>query len=242
MYATKVLPEGVKFKVREENKEITDEDIIAEIWRSKVYTPQGFKIQKGFNVIDIGANIGSFTVYAAKAAKKGSVYSYEPYPENLKLLKENVRMNELKNVKIFGFGVMGKRKKSRLYMDRTNDGGHSVCSKSKDFITMRCVTLKGIFDANNISFCDFLKLDCEGAEYDILFNTPGKYLSRIGRIALECHKHPAYKKNNVNSLKKFLRGAGFQIKIKPVKSDLANTGMLYAKNMKATNRLRHPLS
>ncbi len=242
MYSTKVLPKGIKFKVRQGNREITDEDIIEEVWHSKSYTPRGFNIRERYTIIDIGANIGSFTVYAAKAAKKGRVYSYEPYPENLKLLKENVRMNGLKNVKISGFGVMGKRKKAKLYLDKTNDGGHSACNRTKYSIKITCVPLKDIFDANNIGFCDFLKMDCEGAEYDILFNTPARYLGRIGKIALECHKHPEHKKNNANRLKKFLRRAGFRIKFKPVESDLANTGMLYAKNTKAASRLRHPLS
>ena len=48
-------------------------------------------------------------------------------------------------------------------------------------------TLQQIFDRHGITRCDFLKMNCEGAEYEILYRTPPEYLRRVERIALEYH-------------------------------------------------------
>ena len=225
VYSTRILPNGIKFKIRRDNKRVTDEDMINESWVSKNYTPRGFGIKKEYTIIDIGAHIGSFTVYAAKNAKNGIVYSYEPYPENFKLLEENVKINNLENVKIFNLGILGKRKKVKLYQDEANDAGHSIYNKTRNSVVINCISLKEVFDSNKIKFCDFLKIDCEGAEYDILFNLPKKYFNKIGMIALEYH-NGIYKERNLTDMQILLSDVGFKIKAKPVKSD---QGLLYAK-------------
>jgi FkbM family methyltransferase len=226
VYSTKSLPDDINFKIRKDDKKVTDEDMINESWISKDYNPRGFGIKKNFVVIDVGAHIGAFTVYAAKNAKNGIVYSYEPYSENFRLLKENVKLNDLRNVKIFNLGILGKKKKVRLYLDETNDAGHSIFNKAKDFEVINCVSLQDVFDDNKIKFCDFIKIDCEGAEYEILFNTPKGYFDRIGMIALEYHDG-MYKRKNLNDMKRLLSNMGFKIiRAKPVKH---YQGLLYAK-------------
>lgn len=236
-YATKFLPKGVRFKIRCDNKRVTDEAMINESWLSKDYTPKGFNIKKGDTIIDIGAHIGSFTVYAAKIAKRGLVYSYEPYSENFKLLKENVKINNLKNVKIFNLGGLGEKKEVKLYLDETNDAGHSIYNKAKKFVFISCISLKEIFEDNKIKFCEFLKMDCEGAEYEILFNTPKKYFDKIGMIALEYHDE-IYKEKNISDMKTLLINKGFRINVKPVKS---NQGLLYAKNKRHYSKTSSPI-
>ena len=74
-------------------------------------------------------------------------------------------------------------------------------------------TLTEIFDTYQVDRCDFLKLDCEGAEYEILLNLPITYLQRVSRIALEWHgvEDPAVRRSQSNSLVERLVSAGFEI-------------------------------
>ena len=229
IHSMKSLSDGVKFKIRKDNKMFTDERIIDEIYVHKCYNPPDFSIKDGFLVIDIGAHIGAFTVYAATIAKRGTVYSYEPHPRNFELLKENVKINNLKNVRIFNLGALGERKKVRLYKSEIGDSCHSIYNynKSKSSIVINCISLKDIFEDNNIKFCDFLKMDCEGVEYDVLFNTPKKYFDKIGMIAMEYHDG-IYMKMNLIDLKALLTSMGFLVTVNPLKFD---QGIIYARRL-----------
>jgi hypothetical protein len=75
-------------------------------------------------------------------------------------------------------------------------------------------------DENAIEKCDLLKMDCEGAEYDILYNCPPEYLRRIDQIAMEVHSGQQ-KDQNIEALEAFFRKQGFITRRKPV-------GMLWA--------------
>jgi len=72
----------------------------------------------------------------------------------------------------------------------------------------------------NIENCDFLKMDCEGAEYEILRNTSQAGFRRIARISMECHS------NRTSEAATILRNAGFQI----VYQDQGEAGLLKAIN------------
>lgn len=131
-----------------------------------------------------------------------------------------MRLNKIKNVLPLNLGVYSNRKKIKLYLDKTNTGGHSTIIKSDKYVYIDCITLQDIFKKFNIERRDFLKMDCEGAEYDILFNTPKNVLNKIYKISLEYH----HTKSNhlVYRLKKYLEKNGFTVKI--IKN------MLYAKD------------
>jgi len=101
---------------------------------------------------------------------------------------------------------------------------------SEKYVSIRCVTLKEVFDSNNIRFCDVLKIDCEGAEYDLLSHTPQYYFSKIDKIVLEYHDYLQKIKKGYH-LSKFLNRKGFTIKMN--KHPLFNQGIIYAQN---TNR------
>ena len=84
--------------------------------------------------------------------------------------------------------------------------------------------IQNIFEENNISHCNFLKLDCEGAEYEILCNLPTKYFKKIDKIVMECHfvdKKPEL----IDRLKQILAKQGFQVVAKAISNELV---LLYA--------------
>lgn len=158
-------------------------------------------------VIDIGAHIGVFSVFIERSAKGVTVYSYEPCRENFDLLEKNVRLNGLcDSIRVFNAGLSGTGGRRELFLDPVNDGAHSIIERKDLSVIIDTVSLKDIFDENGIERCDFLKMDCEGAEYETLYNTPGEYLDRIGAISMEYHDN-----GDIGDLIKFLERNGFII-------------------------------
>lgn len=198
------------------------------------YTPKDMEIKKGDIIIDVGAHIGAFSLYAATRAKNVKVHSYEPFKKSFDQLKKNIQLNNLqKLIKIFNLGVYGKKGPQIFYikLDHVMDSSLFIKNEQKEIIN--CTTLKDIFNSNKIKKCNFLKMDCEGAEFEILYNTPKEYLKKIHKIAMEYHDID--KKNlNHKQLKKFLEQNNFKVIIKKMdeKSHFLETGMMYAINTK----------
>ena len=97
-------------------------------------------------------------------------------------------------------------------------------SESSENIIVNSTTLMKIFDKNNIKKCNFLKLDCEGAEYEIIEKLPSKYFEMIEKIVIEYHMfdlHPEL----LEKLKNKLLENNFKLETKMLFSDI---GFLYA--------------
>lgn len=159
-------------KVRE-----TDNKTIIEAELNNFYEiPDDAKV-----VVDIGAHIGGTSVYAAR--KGMEVYAYEPNEDNYKLLVENTK--DFKNVHTFNEAVSGDGKDRDFYV-KSDSLLHSFYPTSnKDYkvikkVNIKTTTLTDIL--NKIGRCDFIKLDCEGAEQEILLNTD---VSKIKNISMQ---------------------------------------------------------
>lgn len=142
------------------------------------------------NVIDIGANIGSFSVLAAYMGAK-KVVSVEPVSSVYKMLKENSKCYP-----IIALQNVVTDKIDEVYKIRTGDfsGANSLYNVEGSYENIYSINLAKIleyFEGDNI----FFKCDCEGAEYDIILNATQEQMNRISRICIEIHKelHPIYK-------------------------------------------------
>lgn len=181
------------------------------------YTPPPtFTIHPKDTVIDIGGHIGSFSALASSRADEGKVLTFEPDPENFSQLTKN--LYSYQNARAFQKAVAGDRGSLTLYKDSLNSAENSLFKKGGRAITVPTLTLRDIFEEHDILKCNFLKIDCEGAEYDILYATPSAFLERIERIVLEAHcgKYFDFKKEGYSpeELASFLRKNGFSVKIK----------------------------
>ena len=179
-----LLRNSIRFRARAGG---SDAGVINEVWLQKSYTPVGDEIKEGDVVVDIGAHIGVFSILAATYAKGVRVYSYEPFVQNFNLLRHNIALNRLENIKPFSAAIAGTRAKRRLSVDTRDSVAHTLIPSGQAHIEVDCMTPKDIFEANEIEMCGFLKMDCEGAEYEILFNTPEEIFARIGRICVAYH-------------------------------------------------------
>lgn len=208
--------------------------IINEIWGNNEYTPRDFEIKLDDNVVDIGGHRGYFTVFSSTKAKQGRVYAFEPIKKNYDILRKNLAANKCSNVTSFQLGISGTKGVKKLYISPSSSSGISLIKDwfkdDKRKITSsytKFITLHDIFSLCHIKKIDFLKIDCEGAEYEILLNTSKKDLARINKISMEFHQIGKLK---VSVLKKFLIKNNFMVDV--INSN--NTiGMLYAKKRKA---------
>lgn len=97
-----------------------------ELNRFEIETAEKF-IQKGDTVIDVGANVGFFTLIFARAAgREGKIFAFEPEPHNLSLLKKNIEANNYKNITIVDKAVGEKSEKVKLFLSDFNVGDHRI--------------------------------------------------------------------------------------------------------------------
>jgi len=103
-------------------------------------------------------------------------------------------------------------------------GGHSLIAEFAQSVPVETITLDDFALENGIQRIDFLKMDCEGAEYDIFFNASKSVLGMIQKISMEYHDLDLSR--NHEALQIFLRTHGFNVYIKS--SETSKVGMLYA--------------
>ena len=96
-------------------------------------------------------------------------------------------------------------------------------------VKVKCITLEDIFNEYKINQCDFLKMDCEGAEYDILLSTGGETLRKIKQINMEYHLPQFFGVGSPDLFPKLishLKNAGFEVS---VKKENYQRGYIYAR-------------
>lgn len=219
-----VLKNGVKIEA--ENRSILR--AVKRIFFNKTYNPVNFEIGKDDTVVDIGANIGVFTLFAATKTDK-AVYSFEPFPENFKFLDNNVKSNGFTKVFTHAAAVCDKVGTMNFNVAKGNTAHHIANYSSEKTYAMSIevptLTLKHIIDQNHIECIDFLKLDCEGAEGDILLSTPLDYLKRVRKLAMEFHDNIS--PLNHKEIEMILTTAGFKTSLKWNGKDVS--GYLFAR-------------
>lgn len=163
-------------------------------------------------VFDIGASIGDFSIYTAFLNKRAKIFAYEPDPENFKQLSRNMKLNDLSSrMMVFQEACAEKSGYKKLYQS-LHQGGHSLVKKTKGkFINVHSQSLKEIFVKNKIKTCDLLKLDVEGAEYEILYSLGPAILGKIKCNTMEYHNINKENDQDGKSLKKYLKGHGFSV-------------------------------
>jgi len=203
-----------------------DRSALNDVWLEESYSPSHCGIKWDWagckTIIDIGANIGTFTLYAAINAPGATVYAMEPEPGNYGMLIQNIRQNGLsKRVTTLQAAMSGAAGNAILHISPHVSGGHSLFKHSStgaDAVTVNIMTLGDLLSEKKIDVCDFLKLDCEGAEYEILYSLPAETLNKIRCIAVECHLFSGNPLHRPEKLKMFLEEKGFDVR--PLKKSM----------------------
>jgi FkbM family methyltransferase len=147
----------------------TDEAMCPRLSSQKVWEPDTTKlimglIKKGDVVIDVGANIGYYTLLFASLGKK--IVAIEPDPYTFSLLKKNVQVNNYGNIELIEGAATDYAGECRLYLSNTNKSNNSIYDPRNNNRTISVPAVK--LDDKVKGRVDFIKIDVEGAEFKVI--------------------------------------------------------------------------
>lgn len=139
--------------------------------------------------VDVGAHIGTFSLYAASQTPTRIIYAFEPEPFNYALLCKNITLNEYTAIKPVNAAIAAQSGTATLYTQQEQGAqGHSlVHGKASQAQTVNALSLPDFFAKHHIARCDYLKLDCEGSEYEIICSLDTSFFRNVDRIFIEYH-------------------------------------------------------
>jgi len=150
------------------------------------------KMNKDFIFYDLGACEGRFSVYAG--CKNITTFSFEPDCYNFSVLKENIEINQLKNVFIFKNAISNVNKDLYLLKNQPWEGGHLKVLENGERIEnflncqekelVKAVKLDDFIENNNLPYPDYIKVDVDGNEINFIEGSE-KTLKYIKKIHIE---------------------------------------------------------
>lgn len=166
-------------------------------------------------VIDIGANVGYFALLLLSKKPQTTLLAYEPVKINYQQLERHQHINPALKDKfhIFNMAVTGTYYEYiDIYLE--SDENHSAIasinssfdSKNNNSIKVPALTLEQVITNNGLDMVDLVKLDCEGSEYPIIYETPVAVWRKINGLVIEVHQldnekqHLHYLENYLNQL------------------------------------------
>lgn len=226
--------------------------VIKQVFYEKVYSPPGFEIGPSDTVIDIGANMGIFALYAASKAVRGKVIAVEP-TSVINCLKSSIELNQTSNIEPIHMAIgndgesleitihphfnilnhgsawrqpLVTRLLIQLHLHLTHRDKIRISKLKKE--TSPTISLATLIDKYSLQNIDLLKVDCEGAEYNLFRTLPPKYFTRINKMAIEFHEFD--RTQRYKELLTILHQHGYSTKISRKFSDYFYCiGTIYAK-------------
>jgi FkbM family methyltransferase len=162
-----------------------------EIFAERCYAPKWFyRPEASHTVLDIGANIGVFSVFLCREASGIRVFAFEPHPKTFGLLSRNVDANRgTGNVKTQNVAVGREAGFVRFETSDTVEAGHRSASSEGKGDEVACISLVDAVAMAPANTIDLLKIDTEGAELPIL-SSLAPFLPAIRIVHLEFHSEP----------------------------------------------------
>ena len=172
-------------------------------YKREYYFPEELKPKV---IFDIGGNIGITSVYLASLFPEAQIYTFEPLKENFEILKKNT--SQFNNIEVFNFGLGAKNGSFKLYLsdDEENYGGVSFYSEvegnmSEPYTECEVKNVNDVIQEIGVTSVDLIKIDTEGAEYDILTNMKDEFLNKTSWITGELHGNRDFELlNHLNNL------------------------------------------
>ena len=167
-------------------------DVLKSIFEDREYSDY-FPFYRKVTIIDIGAHFGYFSIFANKNTDSDSlIIAIEPGKSNFNRLVNNIQDSAITNIRSLNCAISGKSGTTKLHLGQSRN--HSLVEnyilnqhQNNDFELIEAKTLEELVLENKLEKVDFLKMDCEGAEYSILENTPGNIYDRITTVSMEFH-------------------------------------------------------
>jgi len=160
-------------------------------------------------IIDCGANIGVFALYAASHAPRSHIFAVEPFPSTFQELCENIKLNQLDNrVTCVSIALSGNDGKVNMYAAPhvASQARQVIQPSGSDTVSVPALSLSSLFAQIGVNAVDILKMDIEGSEHTALVQAEPSVLARIKRITVEYHQT-----GSKDALFDHLEAAGFTL-------------------------------
>jgi len=188
-------------------------DTLSFIWQYKeIFTNENYKFQTSSPnpiIYDCGANIGVSCFFFFKNYSNSIIKAFEADPNIVKILSENLSKNNVRNVEVIGKAVWIDNNGIDISLEGAD--GASIYSKT-NLTKVNSIRLKDLIEKENK--IDMLKIDIEGAEYDVLKDCRNS-LSNVENIFIEYHSF-IDAKQKLSEILKILEENNFRYFIKPV--------------------------
>jgi FkbM family methyltransferase len=169
--------------------------VIGEALIGDEYGLRSIDFKEGDVFLDIGANVGSVSIMMAKKYPFLKIYSYEAHPVNYNNLVKNINENKVYNITAFNKAVSSKDDDFiEISMNLDNTGASNAYTDPKKYpdlytepVKVPTISLDKIIQTHAIDSLKYLKMDCEGAEFDILENSELFKTIPIESIGIEIH-------------------------------------------------------
>jgi len=159
-------------------------------------------------VIDIGAHVGLFSIKVCRSVKR--VIAIEPHPFNYKLLLTNLHLNKIENVTPYKIAISNYSGIAKLYLGRESTG-HTIKPLSEmsrsSSIVVKVETLDNLLDEIDLSKVNFIKIDVEGAELEVLKGSERTLANNNLFLAIAAYHYP----KEIFEIAKFLRAKDMKI-------------------------------
>jgi len=188
-------------------EEYTDLETLWQIYFHHVYPLQAHDEV----IVDAGANVGLFACWAAARNPQARIYAVEPSPDNTGRLLEHLRMNGVDDrVQLFTYALSSTERTVWL-ADNPNGSQmrHVTSGPTGGGVTVPALSLGELLARVPHDRVDFLKMDIEGSEYDVLMGTTAEQLSPVRRISFEYHQPPRGCRHDKASLLAHLASCGY---------------------------------
>jgi len=169
--STVVSLEGFKLVVHQHDTIISESIRNSRVWAQAETRLFRELLKPGMVVIDVGANIGYFSLLASTLVGPGGrVHAFEPDPVNCGLLKKSVRMNHASNIEVVQAALSNNDNPISLFLNSQNKGDHRIweaTGESRTKITVKAMTLDRYLNETG-TVPTFIKIDVQGAEGQVL--------------------------------------------------------------------------
>ncbi len=195
-----------------------DKSVFYEVFEARDYQvlERIIKVAKS-PILDLGAHKGFFSLYAAVLNPDVKIFAFEPESANFAVLKEHLKINKIDNVVAKNLAVASEEGQRELFLsdDSHNHSLLNIDNAKTSFV--QATTLEKIFEKNNIAKCSLVKIDVEGAEFEILENLSAEVFQKVDNFYVEYHKYTDDVQPEV--LVKLFSKNGFKVKIEQSRYD-----------------------
>lgn len=187
----KVNIDGMELILSDLKSSNTLDFVIGEALHGDEYKTKSINFEPGDIVIDIGANIGAVSIFLAKKYPDITIYAFEAHPVNYENLLRNIKTNNITNIMPFSYAVYSVDDHLiDIRLNPTNTGSTNSFVDHETYleiVKVPTITLDTILKKHNINKIKFLKVDCEGAEFEIFENSKLIKNIPVDYIGIEIH-------------------------------------------------------